>query len=93
MTVKGSGKSSSPKRPSGSGSVKRVSRPAVTDSPSKTISGKADVKPRIGGGGRRPIGVVGCVIVLLVLCCIATLLLLWFTGDTLLEGLQNFIPQ
>jgi len=94
MTVKGSGKSPSPKRPSSSGGAKRTSRSAVISSPSpKTISDKPDVKPRVGGSGRRPLGMVGCVIVLLILCCIATLVLLWFTGDTLLEVLQDFIPQ
>ncbi|MEX1071798.1 MAG: hypothetical protein WEC37_04145 [Anaerolineales bacterium] len=53
--------------------------------------GDAGASGKAGKGNRRTLGIVGCVLLVLVLCCVGSLALFWFTGDSILDILQNYI--
>lgn len=63
-------------------------------SKSKTMDSDAGIQAKASGksgGNRRTLGIVGCVVLLLILCCIGSLVVLWYSGDSLLEILQNYL--
>jgi hypothetical protein len=87
MTVKGtSGKSTNKPR----GSVKSTVVSTSADEP-KTMAGKTDYKPPVSGNGssRRTWGIIGCIVLILLICCIGTAAIFWFNGDAWLQELMN----
>ena len=56
------------------------------------VSGKAGAG-KSGGGSRRTFGIAGCIVLLVVLCCIASLVFAYYTGDSILEFWRNIQLQ
>jgi hypothetical protein len=90
MTVKGTSNRGSSKSSAAKSSVKATARP-VSSEP-KVVSTKSyDKAPVSGGGNRRTLGIVGCLLGLLVLCCVAGLAAAWFSGDSIVNEILNNI--
>ena len=91
MTVKGtSGKGYGKQR---AAAAAKSSATPVSESPqAPRAAGKAGAG-KSGGGSRRTFGIAGCIILLLVLCCIASLVFAYYTGDSILEFWRNIQLQ
>ena len=92
MTVKGtSGKGYGKQR---SAAAAKSSATPVSEGPQAPggVSGKAGAG-KSGGGSRRTFGIAGCIVLLVVLCCIASLVFAYYTGDSILEFWRNIQLQ
>lgn len=85
----------------GKKSAKSAAKPAAK-TPRKAVKAKGPANPTSAmgdpkqkmagnGGNRRPIRLVGLVLLGLALCCLCTLAVLWFTGDSIIEYLSTIM--